>query len=198
MSIVNSKLYQLVEMSANFFLLNILWVLSCLPVITFFPATIAMFGVIRDWHMKKDSGVIKPFLKHIKTNVKKSIFLTLVWMPFSIILLSNIKLLEPTESIVSLLMTLLIGMILLVFMCTTLYIFPVVVHFELPMWQLIRNAFFIATSHWKYTGLGLAIVIIIGYFMYQYPILMFFITSLVSYFIYATCYKAFKQLGAEY
>ncbi|WP_332631833.1 YesL family protein [Halalkalibacter flavus] len=198
MKVLDSKLYRIVEVSVNFFLLNLLWLLACLPVITFFPSTIAMFGVIRDWHMKKEVGVMQPFFQHFLKNFKVSVGLTIIWAPLTVILFTNIQLLQPTASIVGLVMTVVIGFILLLFASTSVYLIPVTVHFELPMIQLIQNSFFIAISQIKYTMLSLALLFIAGYLIYQIPIMMIFITSLVSYFIYVSCYEAFKKVGAVY
>ncbi len=48
MNILDTKAYQWFEGAANFFLLNLLWLLACAPVVTIFPSTAAMFGVVRD------------------------------------------------------------------------------------------------------------------------------------------------------
>ncbi|GAE28793.1 YesL family protein [Alkalihalobacillus hemicellulosilyticus] len=198
MTVLNSSLYQTLEKSMNYILLNFLWLLTCLPIVTFFTGTIAMFAVIRDWHMKKDEGVIKPFLKHFKKNIKSSILLATIWLPLTYIMIVNLHLLNPTTSIISLLMTFIIGGLFVIFLYTSLYLFPVFVHFELPVLKLIQNAFFIATSQWKYTIIGLASLLAVGMLLYHFPVLMLFFTSVFSYFIYVICYKSFQQLGASY
>ncbi|MCK0471765.1 YesL family protein [Halalkalibacter sp. APA_J-10(15)] len=198
MTVLSSSLYQTLEKSMNYLLLNGLWLLSCLPIVTFFTGTIAMFGVIRDWHMKKDEGVIMPFLKHFKKNIKPSMILTSIWLPLTYIMLVNLHLLNPTASIISLLMAFIIGGLFVIFLYTSMYLFPVFVHFELPVLKLVQNAFFIATSQWKYTSIGLAFLLAVGMLLYHFPILMLFFTSVFSYFIYVICYKSFQQLGAPY
>ncbi|MCR6107505.1 DUF624 domain-containing protein [Salipaludibacillus agaradhaerens] len=198
MSLLDSKLYQLVERCVNFFLLNLLWLLACLPVITFIPATLAMFGVLRDWHMRKETNVLKPFIYHWRKNIKVSIGLTLSWLPLSGLLLANLPLLDPMGSIVNLGLAVLIGFMLILFSFTTVYLFPVVVHFDLPVVHLVRNAFFIATSQLKYTSLSVGVIVLAGYFIYQTPVLMAFMTSFMCYAIYVLCYEAFKNVGASY
>jgi uncharacterized membrane protein YesL len=184
MSLLDSKLYQLVERCVNFFLLNLLWLLACLPVITFVPATLAMFGVLRDWHMKKETNVLKPFIHH--------------WLPLAGLLLANLPLLKPMESIGGFGVTVLIGFMLILFGLTSVYIFPVIVHFDLPVVHLVRNAFLIATSQLKYTSLSVGVIVLAGYFIYQIPVLMVFMTSFTCYAIYVLCYEAFKNVGAAY
>ncbi|WP_374932975.1 DUF624 domain-containing protein [Neobacillus driksii] len=66
MNIMNSKVYLALELFANFFLLNLLWILMCLPVVTVFPATASMFRVVREWHLYKDSSFLRYFFLNFK------------------------------------------------------------------------------------------------------------------------------------
>ena len=46
---LEGRFYRRLETVTNYFLLNVLWLLACLPIITLYPATAAMFAVIRGW-----------------------------------------------------------------------------------------------------------------------------------------------------
>jgi uncharacterized membrane protein YesL len=84
------------------------------------------------------------------------------------------------------------------FFLTTVYLFPVVVHFELPIIQFVKNAFFIAVGQLRFTIRAVGLLLIAAYLIYKIPILMLFISGFVAYLIYAICYEAFSKVGARY
>lgn len=55
------RAHRLLEVFINLLLLNLLWLLACLPVLTIYPATAAMFGVVRIWVRQGDQGIVRPF-----------------------------------------------------------------------------------------------------------------------------------------
>jgi uncharacterized membrane protein YesL len=56
MGFLDSRLYRWLEVFTNFFVLNLLWLLACVPVLTIYPATAAKFGVVRGWVRDTDTG----------------------------------------------------------------------------------------------------------------------------------------------
>jgi uncharacterized membrane protein YesL len=47
-SILDTRVYRWMETAMDFFLLNLMWLAVRLPVVTIFPSTAALFGVVRD------------------------------------------------------------------------------------------------------------------------------------------------------
>lgn len=198
MGFLDSKLYLILDNMANFLLLNLLWVLFCIPIITIFPSTAALFAVVRDSHKNKNKNVLQPFLCYFRKNFKRSLALSFIWAPAFVILYFNIQILDPLTSVFDFLLMVLIGIVILGFLYTSLYLFPVIVHFELPFKFVIKNAFFIAVSQLKYTLLGLGVLLFTAFLVYQFPVMILFISSYSAYIIYLTCYSAFEKVGAAY
>lgn len=86
MNILNSRFYIFLEKVSNLFILNVIWLIACLPIITIFPATAAMFSVIRQWKLHDETSVFMPFTKHFKLNFKQSLLIGLLWIPFAFLL----------------------------------------------------------------------------------------------------------------
>jgi uncharacterized membrane protein YesL len=196
--LIDSKLYQTSETIISYVLLSLLWVLFSLPTVTIFPATAAMFGVVRDWHMQKEVGVVKPFFTHFKNNFKTSIGLSLIWGVILFSLYMNFQMIKPFESAVYFMFMIISVLVTFGFFLTTVYLFPVVVHFELPIIQFVKNAFFIAVGQLRFTIRAVGLLLIAAYLIYKIPILMLFISGFVAYLIYAICYEAFSKVGARY
>ncbi len=140
-NIVNSKFYHFLEKITNFFLLNLVWLLFSFPIITLFPATAAMYGVLRDWVQGKDSGVIQPFFQHFKMNFKHSFIYGVLWLIIFVIFYIDLAIIAEFESTTNLLMTSLLFVIGLLVAFNTAFIIPVMVHFKLSFWGHIKHAF---------------------------------------------------------
>ena len=52
--------------------LNILFILSCIPIITIFPAIAALFGVVRKWRITKEVAVFSQYKEMFIENWKQS------------------------------------------------------------------------------------------------------------------------------
>ena len=60
---IDSKIYEFLTLLVNLVILNILWLVCCIPVITAGAASAAMYRVIFNFLTKQDDAVVKPFLR---------------------------------------------------------------------------------------------------------------------------------------
>jgi uncharacterized membrane protein YesL len=79
MNISESWLYRAVELVTNFLWLNLLWLVACLPIFTIFPATAAMFAVVREWVKKREPGITRAFFSFFKADFKQSFWIGILW-----------------------------------------------------------------------------------------------------------------------
>jgi uncharacterized membrane protein YesL len=135
----------------NLFLLNMLWVVFSflgLFVLGVFPATAALFAVTRKLVMApqpQEVPILKLFWNTFKVEFFKANFLGYVVSLVGVILYINLRVLQQLDSshlhhslmIVTLLIT-------LVYLLTSIYLFPVFVHFELKMVQYLKYSLFLA------------------------------------------------------
>ncbi|MCK0472248.1 YesL family protein [Halalkalibacter sp. AB-rgal2] len=195
MNIVNSKLYYFLEKMTNFFLLNLIWLLFSLPIITLFPATAAMYAVIRDWVQGKDSGVIQPFFQYFKVNFKHSFAYGILWGICLFIFYIDLAIIAEFESTANLLMTSLLFVIGLLVAFNTAFIIPVMVHFKLSFWGHIKHAFLFSIMYFPTTLLCLFIIVGMVILVLYLPALLFVIFSIGSYVVFRLCYRTFEKVG---
>ena len=79
---VDSKLVQFFTLLGNLILLNLLWILTSLPIITAGAASAAMYAVIFQYAEGTDDAVLKPFIKSFLSNFRQS---TLLWIPICLL-----------------------------------------------------------------------------------------------------------------
>lgn len=141
---MSRALYQILEWITRFAYINVLWVLFTLAggiLFGLFPATIAMFSLVRQWlRGNSDSPVLKSFWQYYKSEFFKSNFLGLFIYVISFIFIFNIFFLYANigELLTWTTAPLLAGMLL--FIMLLFYLFPTYVHFDLSIAQTFKNA----------------------------------------------------------
>src|SRR5690606_26905365 len=85
-NILNNLIYIFLEKLSNIFILNLISVLVYSPIGNIFPCTEDMHSVIRQWKIKGETTVLKPFIHQFKLNFNQSFLLWLLWIPFAVLL----------------------------------------------------------------------------------------------------------------
>ncbi|MBT2722169.1 YesL family protein [Bacillus sp. ISL-46] len=193
MNFMNSKVYSTFEVVCNLFLLNLLWLLMSLPVVTIFPATAAMFGVVRQSVLYKDSSVFTSFFRYFKENFKQSFLLGILWLTFAYIFYSDYKFIYGLGSIRNVLLPVLLFVGVL-YTFTTVFLFPVMVHYKTNWRVLLKNALFFSLLHFPITLLGLVILVATAVIAMALPITGFIIFSISAYWIFSLCNRVFRKI----
>lgn len=143
---VMGGLFKLSEWITRLAYVNILWFFfSVLGLFVFglFPATVAMFTVMRKLVLGEvDIPIFKTFWTTVKKEFVKSNLLGLIVFLFGGILYVNFNIIQETTSNISYLYypTL---VLILIFLLTLFYVFPVYVHFDLNIFTALRNSLFL-------------------------------------------------------
>ena len=86
------------DIFAHFVLLNTLWLILCVPILTIFPATTALYAVVRKWVTEGiDAGAVTLFFTSFKRNFKKSFIIGLFWLLAGLILYLDLSIILQTE-----------------------------------------------------------------------------------------------------
>ncbi|WP_045523365.1 YesL family protein, partial [Neobacillus niacini] len=70
--------------------LNILFILSCIPIITIFPAIAALFGVVRKWRITKEVAVFSQYKEMFIENWKQSYLVGIFYTIIGIFLITDL------------------------------------------------------------------------------------------------------------
>ena len=194
MNILENRIYRALDTLTNFFLLNILWLLACVPIITIFPATAALFAVIRGWVRGTNSATFKPFFHYMRENFAQSLTIGLLWSVIGVILVVDFLFVQGMTSWVRVPLFVIFGAVLLAYLATAVFLFPVMVHFRCGWLQVIRNAFLIAFSSPGMTLMGLFTIALAGLAVVYVPFSILVIGSLTAYGIYLLCQRTFERV----
>ena len=176
--------------------LNFLWLFfSMLGFFIFglFPATIALFTVVRQLLLDVEKPITQTFWQTYKKEWLRGNGYAVLTYVVLLILAVDFYMIYSFES----LSILLIPTIIITFLIfgTLFFLFPVYVHFELSFFVLIKQAFlFTLTSPSTVFLNALLIVVMYGLFNIMPGAIPLFIGSVLSYFVMLFSIRAFKKV----
>jgi uncharacterized membrane protein YesL len=212
-------LYSISEWIMKFSLTNLFWILFNLPIaflllnilfveqiegliflliplilllpVLFFPATTAMFAVVRGWIMKdEDSGqLFWTYWRYYKENYKRSVVngftLTIIWLIWAV----DLYYFFDKNKVMVTVFTVL-GILLFVF---SINLFSITVHYHMKWLPSLKNTFFLTIGS---PVLFIAVAISSGVILYTslnvFRFLLPFLTgSLIAYLSFSAFYRNF-------
>ncbi len=137
----------------KFFQINLIYVLFCLPVVTFGPATAAMTQVMRKFVISEPIFIFHEFYTAFKKNLKQSIIVGIVDLLLLVLLVFDINfyvtvLRTDSEMYLKVLMAISLAMGFFVIMMH-FYIYPQIVALNLNLRQIIKNSFILMIVGFK-------------------------------------------------
>jgi len=185
----DSPVMQFLTRLADFMLLNILWIVCSLPIVTLGVSTSAyyycMLKIVRD----TDAGIVRMFFHSFKDNLKQGTILTVILIVVATFLGVDFWACSRLDGQVFTVIRLLLCAICGVLVVTAVYIFPVLAQFDNTIKNTVKNAFFMGVSNIVTTIVLIvitAIPIVFAllmpyYFLLSLPIWLFGGVSVVVY-----------------
>ncbi|MEC5271567.1 YesL family protein [Caldifermentibacillus hisashii] len=200
MNIFINRLYSLAEWISKLAYLNVLWLLFTLFGLIVFgmmPSTVSMFTIIRKW-LKGDADfpIFRTFSKVYKQEFLKSNIIGGILAVFYVMILIDLFYLNALKnfSIISILLYLFMFAVIM----TTLYIFPVFVHYELNTFTVIKNSFLLMLIN-PFTNIVIILSLAITFYVMKIlpALIVFYGASFPALSIMASCYMTFERLAKK-
>ncbi|SDZ31250.1 Uncharacterized membrane protein YesL [Evansella caseinilytica] len=151
--------------------LNILWLVFTLlgiVVLGLFPSTAATFAVVRKWIMKEtDVPVFKTFWSAYKKEFFRSNLLGYVLVFVGAVLVIDLLFFNQSSSPVFHVLSIPVMAFSFLFLLMLFYVFPVFVHYEMNMLQILKNSFFMVLLNPLPTAVMLAGTLGIGFILFK-------------------------------
>lgn len=146
MNSTSGFIYNVLEWITRFAYVNLLWILFSLlgaVLFGFYPATLAMFAICRDW-LRGDTGkaIFPSFWEYYRRDFVKSNGLGLFVTAIVAFIAADIFYIQTSSENLSWTYIPLFAFMLL-FAMFLFYLFPAFVHFDMKNGQVIKNAFLI-------------------------------------------------------
>lgn len=133
-----SPFMRLMTLVANLIILNMLWLLTSLPLVTMGASTSAMYYVAFKYAGKQDDSVIKPYFRAFKENFKQA---TLLWIPHSLIgLMLAAELFYLSRSETATIWWIIFGILTALYLLISAMLYPMLARYENTTRSIIINS----------------------------------------------------------
>ena len=157
--VIDSPVMRFLGRVGDILLLNIVFVVTSIPVITIGTALSALYTVAMKLVRGEDPAIIKEYLKAYKRNFKPATICWLIMAVIGVLLFVDFRLVAVFSGTAYTAMRLLLAMILGIWLLTFLYLFPYIARFENTILNSMKNALFLSVAHIPSTLMMLGVAI---------------------------------------
>lgn len=160
----DSPFFEFMNTLAAFIGLNVVFLITCLPIVTIGPALTALYTVTMQEARKEHGYIFSTYFKVFKASFKPSFLGGLFYLLIGAVLLFNAAFWSALGTILGNIILLLITFALVASVISFLYTFPLLARFDGSLKQILKSAFPIAMAHRKYTlallGVQTAVIVL--------------------------------------
>lgn len=150
---LDSKFYRFMMAVGEMMILNICWIVGCIPLVTIGAANTAMYTVMGRRLRNEDDGTLIPFFKAWWQNMKKS---TLFWLAQAFITVSlGMFFFLPLPTFLKIVAGVLLVLVTLVFSS----IYPQIARFRNSTFAYLRNAVILMVLRLKWVLLNVLVIL---------------------------------------
>ena len=146
----DSPFFQFMNSLAAFIGLNVIFLITCLPIFTIGPALTALYTVT----LKEGGYIFSTYFKAFKENFRQSAAAFLIQLVLALVFLFNAHFWGEQNTVLGNALMFVMTALLVVLALTFMYCYPLMARFDNTLTQSMKNAFFVAITHPKFT-LGL-------------------------------------------
>lgn len=140
-------------------LLNLLFVICSLPVVTIGAALSALYTVLMKMAENKEGYIIKGFFNALKKNFRQSTFIWIILLIIGMMLEADFVVLSKMEGNIRNVMWILWIAVMIFYVIEVVFVFPLMAKFENTTSQMLKNAMLIPISR---LPIAFAIMLLIG------------------------------------
>lgn len=167
----DSPIFEFLGTFTDFVGLNLLFLITCIPILTIGPALCALYTVTLQEARGEHGYILSTYLKAFKANLKRGTALFLIYLIIGSILLFNLAFWYRTGTIFSSIICIVLLLVTVVYVLSALYVFALNARYQNTIRQTIRNAFTLPLASPLLTAIMLVIPVIILFLAWITPIL---------------------------
>ena len=156
---MDNKFFSFMGRAADLFMLNVVFVICCLPVVTIGASLTALHYVTLKMARNEESYIIRSFFKSFKQNFKQSTIINLIMLLIAGVLYFDTNIVRQMGGSMSKVLYIIFIALGIIYLAVFLYIYPVLAKFYNSVKNTFRNAFLMSIMHLPYTILMALITI---------------------------------------
>lgn len=172
---MDNKFFTALGRIADMIILNVIFVVCCIPIVTIGAAWTAMYYVALKMVKNEESYIIRSFLKSFKENFKQATIIWGIFLVAGIILGVDFWVMTGVTATWGKVFFYALGVVALMYAFTLAYVFPVLSRFYNTTKNTVKNAFLMSLRHLPWTIL----IVLITYL----PLIIFFFLTQIFFVI---------------
>ncbi|HEL0022422.1 TPA: YesL family protein [Streptococcus equi subsp. zooepidemicus] len=145
--------------------LNLLFVLSCLPVVTIGIAKMALYASLRDYRQGEVGSVVGVYGSYLRRFAKKGLQLGILEVLLTSFILVDLYLVQAQESFFFQLFKISCIAILFVAIMVFLYAYPLAMRYDLPLMSLFQRSFILLSLFFPFSFAFLAVMLLVVFLL---------------------------------
>ena len=175
----DGPLFEILTRLCDVIVLNVLWIVCSLPIITMGAATSALYYVMLKIVRKTDSSITKLFFESFRQNLKKGSILTLIFGACGVLLGFDLLLFKlmgsANKEFFHTVIEAALIILLIIWGMALSYSFPLLAQFENSVKQTIKNALRLAIANLKKTVIILGLNSVFPIVVFVLPEFLFWV-----------------------
>ncbi|MDO5154516.1 MAG: YesL family protein [Eubacteriales bacterium] len=181
---MNSPFFQFMEKVANLIILNVLFMLGCIPIVTIGTSITATYYVALKMVRGEDPYIIKNYWKAFKKNFRQSVILHIIMLVIAYVLYLDYELVYNPDTPYGKGTFIVLIVLSVIYIFVNLYAYPFLAQFYNSIPKIIQNSLFMSIRH-----LGQTIAMLL---VYSLPVWMIVLLGFDNFLV---CLFALFLLG---
>jgi len=174
----DNPFFEFLTTATHFIGLNILFLITCVPIFTIGPALAALYSVTIKESLNENGYMTKRYLKAFKSNFKQGVGATFFFLLTAAIFLFNLSFWYSFNTVFAqIIFVVILAATVILFICF-IYAFPLMARYENPLKQTLKNALFVGMENLKFTLLIMLILVTVAAFTFWYSMFSIFMLFL--------------------
>jgi uncharacterized membrane protein YesL len=182
-AIFDGRIFRFAAKVSNLFLLNILWLIFSIPIITMGAATSAVYYITLKMVKNEEGYIIKDFWYAFRQNLKQGIMIEFVLLVGGVILLGDIWYFLHLGNIFGYIFAAIFSIGLTIYVLTLIFIFPLLAKYSNTVFGTLKNAVLLSLTHLP-SSIALAVLLIImlyGFYVSLHLMIIFTVIGASGY-----------------
>ncbi|GAA0369788.1 YesL family protein [Bacillus horti] len=200
---LSGRLYRLCEWIMRLAFLNLIWILFTLMglvAFTIFPATAALFGITRKWvRGEEDFPIFQTYKALFRQEFWSAQALGYAFLLAGVVLYVDYLIFSTGTTTLFIALKYVTVLLIFFYLSICLFVFPVLVHYDMKLMQSFKTAFFLGVLHPGQSIFMLASLGLLGFVMFRFAgLLPFFGLSVGALWITIITHKVFEKVALKY
>lgn len=183
----------------TFFILNLIYFLFCIPIVTIGPATAALTAAMRNIYLERHQYIFSDFKRYFKENFKKSFgigIVNVIMIEAAVFVFKFWDLFIDGEYVTAKIVLMIADILL---MLVSFYVYPQIAAMDLPLGAIIKNSVILIFLNPLREIIALALfvsyaLVLLNFTLFTAPLLPFFPLAILGFTAVYCCYPVIQKV----